>query len=87
MTSEDLKQSLETSGSWESLKDEENIKGLLAHPWTTAYTKEPGNEYIEDELYLSGVPLFTFVSPEGMTLVRGYTDQYENIKQILEKKL
>lgn len=87
LTSEDLKQSLETSGSWESLKDEENIKGLLAHPWTTAYTKEPGNEYIEDELYLSGVPLFTFVSPEGMTLVRGYTDQYENIKQILEKKL
>ena len=87
LTSEDLKQSLETSGSWESLKDEENIKGLLAHPWTTVYTKEPGNEYIEDELYLSGVPLFTFVSPEGMTLVRGYTDQYENIKQILEKKL
>ena len=87
LTREDLKQSLEANGSWESLKDEESIKGLLAHPWTTAYTQEPGNEYIEDELYLSGVPLFTFVSPEGVTLVRGYTNQYENIKQILEEKL
>ena len=87
LTKEDLKKSLESSGSWEKLKDGKDIKGLLAHPWTTVYTQEAGNEYIEDELYLSGVPLFTFVSPEGVTLVRGYTNQYKNIKQILEEKM
>ena len=85
LTREDLNKLIFQRG--EEFRNLEEIKGLLNHPWTTCYTSEEANTFINDELYLSGVPILMFISPEGITLARGYTEVYQKVKDILEKEL
>lgn len=85
LTKEDLNKLILQRG--EEFRNLEEIQGLLNHPWTTCYTSEEANAFINDELYLSGVPILMFVSPEGVTLARGYTEVYQKVKDILEKEL
>ena len=84
-TSHDLLKSL--TGDSEKLKEDERVQGLLNHPWTTVYTEDEGNGFIAKDLYLSGVPILMLVSPEGITLARGYSNVYEQVKETLEKNL
>ena len=70
-TRDDLLKSLQ--GSSEEFKKDERVQGLLSHPWTTVYTEEEGNGFIVKDLYFSGVPILMLISPDGITLVRGYT--------------
>lgn len=84
-TRDDLLKSLQ--GSSDEFKKDERVQGLLKHPWTTVYTEDEGNGFIAKDLYFSGVPILMLVSPEGTTMVRGYTKAYEEVKDILEKNL
>lgn len=84
-TREDLMKSLGENA--EKLKEDERIKGLLEHPWTTVYTEDKGNDFIVKDLYFAGVPILMLVSPEGVTLARGYSNAYEQVKDVLEKNL
>lgn len=84
-TRDDLLKSLQ--GSSDEFKKDERVQGLLKHPWTTVYTEDEGNDFIAKDLYFSGVPILMLVSPEGTTMVRGYTKAYEEVKDILEKNL
>ena len=85
LTREDLNKLILQRG--EEFRNLEEIQGLLNHPWTTCYTSDEANAFINDELYLSGVPILMFISPEGITLARGYTEVYQKVKDILEKEL
>lgn len=84
-TDTDLSKSLE--GRSDEYKKDENIQGLLNHPWTTVYTGDEGNGFIAKDLYFAGVPILMLVSPDGITLSRGYSETYEKVKEILEKNL
>lgn len=84
-TRADLLNSLQ--GSSDEFKKDERVQGLLNHPWTTVYTEDEGNGFIAKDLYFSGVPILMLISPEGVTLVRGYTKAYEEVKDILDKNL
>lgn len=85
LTKNDLKAQLPQYN--EELRNSKDIQGLLSHPWTTFYTSEAANAFITDELSLAGVPILMFISPEGITLARGYTEVYQQMKEILEKEL
>lgn len=74
-------------GTSEEFRKDERVQGLLNHPWTTVYTEDEGNGFIKKDLYFGGVPLLMLVSPEGVTLARGYTKTYEDVKNILDKNL
>lgn len=65
----------------------DQYKGLFMHPWTTVYTADTGNEFIEEELYFSGVPILMVISPDGTTLARGYGEVFEKLKKVLEDNL
>lgn len=84
-TRDDLLKSLQ--GSSEEFKKDERVQGLLSHPWTTVYTEDEGNGFIVKDLYFSGVPILMLISPDGITLVRGYTKAYEEVKNILDRNL
>lgn len=84
-TRADLLNSLQ--GSSDELKKDERVQGLLNHPWTTVYTEDEGNGFIAKDLYFSGVPILMLISPDGVTMVRGYTKAYEEVKDILDKNL
>lgn len=84
-TRDDLLKSLQ--GSSEEFKKDERVQGLLNHPWTTVYTEEEGNGFIAKDLYFSGVPILMLISPDGVTLARGYTKAYEEVKDVLDKNL
>lgn len=85
LTKNDLKEQLPQYS--EELRNSKDIQGLLNHPWSTFYTSEEVNTFITDELSLAGVPILMFISPEGVTLARGYTEVYQKVKDILEKEL
>jgi len=72
---------------YSSYADDEQIKPLLDQPWRTVITKKEGNEFVEKEYYFSGVPILMLISPEGETLLRGYTEVYAPLKETLEKEL
>lgn len=84
-TRADLLNSLQ--GSSDEFKKDERVQGLLNHPWTTVYTEDEGNGFIAKDLYFSGVPILMLVSPDGITMVRGYTKAYGEVKDILDKNL
>lgn len=84
-TRADLLNSLQ--GSSDEFKKDERVQGLLNHPWTTVYTEDEGNGFIAKDLYFSGVPILMLISPDGVTMVRGYTKAYEEVKDILDKNL
>ena len=65
----------------------EEIKPLLNQPWTTVYTDNPDNTFIENDYYLAVVPILMLISPDGTTLVRGYSEVFESVKNILEENL
>ncbi len=75
------------TGESSKLKNDERVQGLLNHPWTTVYTEKEGNGFIVKDLCFTGVPILMLVSPEGITLARGYTGAYEQVKNTLEKDL
>lgn len=66
-------------------REVEELKPLFDQPWTTVITKQEGNEFIEKELYFAGVPILMLISPEGVTLTRGYSDAYQPTKKIMEE--
>jgi hypothetical protein len=72
---------------YESFKNEESIAPLFNHPWRTVITETPGNEFIADDYSFSGVPILMFISPEGITLERGYSEVFWKMKKILEERL
>ncbi len=37
--------------------------------------------------YFSGVPILMLISPDGITLARGYTKAYEEVKNLLDRNL
>ena len=74
-------------GSSEEFKKDERVQGLLSHPWTTVYTEDEGNGFIVKDLYFSGVPILMLISPDGITLARGYTKAYEEVKNLLDRNL
>ena len=84
-TRDDLLKSLQ--GSSEEFKKDERVQGLLSHPWTTVYTEDEGNGFIVKDLYFSGVPILMLISPDGITLARGYTKAYEEVKNLLDRNL
>lgn len=84
-TRADLLNSLQ--GSSDEFKKDERVQGLLNHPWTTVYTEDEGNGFIAKDLYFSGVPILMLISPDGVTMVRGYTKAYGEVKDILDKNL
>lgn len=87
-TKDDIKKFFpEDPDTAKAFNEDENIQGLLKHPWPTVYTTKDRNEFIEDDLYLAGVPILMLISPDGVTLARGYTEAYEKIRNILEKDL
>lgn len=67
--------------------DDEQIQPLLDQPWRTVITKKEGNEVVGKEYYFSGVPILMLISPEGKTLLRGYTEVFAPLKETLEKEL
>lgn len=62
-------------------------KMLYNQPWVVAIANEPQNKFITDEYYFSGVPILMLISPDGKTLVRGYSESIEQIKEILDNNL
>ena len=84
-TRDDLLKSLQ--GGSEEFKKDERVQGLLSHPWTTVYTEDEGNGFIVKALYFSGVPILMLISPDGITLARGYTKAYEEVKNLLDRNL
>ncbi|MCD8262339.1 MAG: hypothetical protein LUD15_13410 [Bacteroides sp.] len=74
----------ETYGSY---KDEEEIGPLFNQPWKTVFTDRPENEFITESYYFSGVPILMVISPQGVTLERGYSEVYQKLKKILEENL
>ncbi|NDW11347.1 TlpA family protein disulfide reductase [Bacteroides sp. 214] len=69
------------------LEKEESITPLFNQPWRTVFTDTPGNEFITDSYYFSGVPIMMLISPEGVTLERGYSEVYSKLKKILKENL
>lgn len=64
----------------------EQIDSLAAHKWSTVYKENPANAYIDDELYLPGVPFAILISPEGKVIVRGFYNEIEDtLKATLEQ--
>lgn len=85
-TADDYLEELYRTSSNEELKN--MIDPLLNPVWrTTIYTTEHGNDFIVDDYYFSGVPILMFISPDGTTLARGFSDVYEPMKKILEENL
>lgn len=64
-----------------------SLEPLLKHSWRTAFTSKEGNGFIVDSYYLSGVPILMLISPQGKTLVRGYSNKFEEVKKVLEEQL
>ena len=60
---------------------------LLIRSWTTIYTEIEGNSFMGKDYYFSGVPILMFISPDGITLERGYSEVYEKLKTTLEQNL
>ena len=64
----------------------EQIDSLAAHKWPTVYKENPANAYIDDELYLPGVPFAILISPEGKVIARGFYNEIEDtLKATLEQ--
>ncbi|MCD8167073.1 MAG: peroxiredoxin family protein [Bacteroides sp.] len=73
--------------TYESYKDDTEIGPLFNQPWKTVFTDWPENEFITESYYFSGVPILMLISPEGVTLERGYSEVYQKLKKILEENL
>lgn len=69
----------------EEERNNPEITELLNHPWPTVYTSDLSNRFITDELFLAGVPILMLISPEGVTLVRGYAEVYEKLETKLKE--
>lgn len=71
----------------DELKTVPNIEPLFNQPWTTVFTDTPGNEFITQDYYFNGVPILMLLSPEGITLARGYNEVYDQVEKTLEENL
>ncbi|WP_044262245.1 peroxiredoxin family protein [Bacteroides timonensis] len=60
---------------------------LYFPPWPTVYTEQKENSFIATDYYFNGVPILMVISPEGKTLLRGYSDIYQPLKDLLEKEI
>lgn len=65
----------------------ELVKLLYNQPWVIVLANDNENKFITDQYYLSGVPILMLISPEGKTLVRGYSESIEQVKKILDNNL
>lgn len=85
ITEDDIREVYLASGNDPRGLEVPTIKALTEHPWRNVYYSTPGNEYIVDELYLYVLPTIMLISPEGETLLRGYTDKYQDLKKFWEE--
>ena len=69
------------------MKGSPEIDPLFNQPWTTVLTNTPGNEFIIHDYYFSGVPILMLISPDGTTLVRGFSETYDQVRKTLEENL
>ena len=64
-----------------------NGTGIAKPSVDYSYTEDEGNGFIVKDLYFSGVPILMLISPDGITLARGYTKAYEEVKNLLDRNL
>lgn len=68
------------------LKEDEEYQMLFNHPWANVLTDAPENSFMKKEFYFFGTPILMLVSPDGTTLIRGYSE-INKVKKILEENL
>lgn len=63
----------------------EALTGMLTHPWSNEVDSSAnGNAVFSEVYYASGLPYFTFISPEGKIIAREIgTEAYDRAVQIL----
>ena len=71
----------------ETLSQDSEVASLFYPPWATVYTNQKENSFIADDYYFNGVPILMVISPEGKTLLRGYSGIYQPLKELLEKEM
>ena len=71
----------------ESLSQDSEAASLFYPPWPTVYTNQKENSFIADDYYFNGVPILMVISPEGKTLLRGYSSTYQPLKELLAKEM
>lgn len=71
----------------ESLKEVPEVQPLFNHPWPVVLTDAEENNFIKKDYYLSGVPLMMLISPDGVTMARGFGDIFTVVKDMLTEHL
>lgn len=71
----------------QNLPEDSEAASLFYPPWPTVYTAQRENSFVVDDYHFSGFPILMVISPEGKTLLRGYSDIYQPLKELLEKEM
>lgn len=71
----------------QNLSGDAEVTALYFPPWPTVYTEQKENSFIATDYYFNGVPILMVILPEGKTLLRGYSDIYQPLKDLLEKEM
>lgn len=69
---------------WEEMED---FRPVRNHPWPTVHTTDPANAFIKEDYYFCGVPILLLIGPDGRTLLRGFTEQYKPLKELLKERI
>lgn len=71
----------------ESLKEVPDVQPLFNHPWPVVLTDAEENNFIKKEYYFLGVPLMMLISPDGVTMARGFSEICKVAKDTLAEHL